>query len=511
MTEWIRSREELENRIIGAYRAGQSKRSLAREFRMSRNTVRRILRNHKQQRGEEDALVIKKHRIPRERKIDRYLDQIKQLLERYPKITGVRIMEEIKAAGYDGGITQLRETVSKLRPKPKREPIIRFNTAPGRQGQMDWSFYNLTYSDGKREMVCCFAYYLKYSRRFYVDFCLKRNFHSMIRRHRDAFEYFGGVPQECLYDGERTVLLRWEAGRPVYNPAFVNFLTHYGCRPVGCRPGRPQTKGGVEACFRLIEGNLLNGRTFRNLDDLRTYTRVWMKEFADCRIHRETGRMPLALFEQEERDALQELPPRPYDTSQVIMVVADREARVSFQSNKYSVPFDFVGHIMTVKISEEEIRIFDSEVHLIAVHQRRPDGKGAVVRDPSHQPTRAPRYGLEPVREAFLALGTAAADFLKGLERHHPRRCGYYAREILSYKECYHSDDINRALAHASAYNAFEAAAIARILKAKMTRRTLESYTADAASKLLGEHTPTIGQRDLDKYDTYLADDPKKE
>ena len=130
MTELIRSREELENRIIGAYRAGQSKRSLAREFMMSRNTVRKILRNHKQQRGEETAVLIQRNRIPRKRKIDGYLNQIEQLLKRYPKITGVRIMEEVKAAGYDGGITQLRKAVSKLRPKPKREPIIRFSTAP---------------------------------------------------------------------------------------------------------------------------------------------------------------------------------------------------------------------------------------------------------------------------------------------------------------------------------------------------------------------------------------------
>jgi len=333
----------------------------------------------------------------------------------------------------------------------------------------------------------------------------------MIRKHRDAFEYFGGVPKECLYDGEKTVLIRWEAGRLVYNPAFVSFLTHYGCRPIGCRPGRPQTKGGVEACFRLVEGNLLNGRTFLNLDDLRDYTRVWMKEFADCRIHRETGQMPLALFEQEERDALLKIPPQPYETAQVIMIVADREAWINFESNKYSVPFNFVGHIMTVQASEEEIRIFDSEVHLIAAHQRKPDGERAAVRDPNHTPSGTLRYGLEPVRKAFLALGTAAADFLTGLERQYPRRGGYYAREILSYKEHYHSADINRALAHASAYHVFEASAIARILKAKMTPRTLESYAVDAANKQLGKHVPTIRQRGLDKYDTDLADDSKEE
>jgi len=85
---------------------------LAREFKISRNTVRKILRNHKQQRGEEAVFEIKKHPIPRKRKTDAYLNQIKQLLERYPKITCVRIMEEVRTAGYEGGITQLQEVVA---------------------------------------------------------------------------------------------------------------------------------------------------------------------------------------------------------------------------------------------------------------------------------------------------------------------------------------------------------------------------------------------------------------
>lgn len=110
--------------------------------------------------------------------------------------------------------------------RPKKEPVVLFETEPGQQGQMDWSFYTLNFPQSGRHKVFCFSYYLHYSRRFYVDFCLRRNFHSMIRRHRAAFEYFGGVPRECLYHGKKEVLPHWEADldahkrRVVWRPVF---------------------------------------------------------------------------------------------------------------------------------------------------------------------------------------------------------------------------------------------------------------------------------------------------
>lgn len=76
------------------------------------------------------------------------------------------------------------------------------------------------------------------------------------------FSLFGGVPDTCLYDGEKTVILRWEAEKPIFNPAFMAFITHYHCRPIACAPGRPETKGKVEAPFSYVEKNLLNARKF---------------------------------------------------------------------------------------------------------------------------------------------------------------------------------------------------------------------------------------------------------
>jgi transposase len=84
--------------------------------------------------------------------------------------------------------------LARLRPQAGRQPIIRFETDPGVQGQMDWSPYTVNFSKTGRTEVICFSYLLGFSRRHYTAFGANRNFYTLISRHRDAFEYFGGSP-----------------------------------------------------------------------------------------------------------------------------------------------------------------------------------------------------------------------------------------------------------------------------------------------------------------------------
>ncbi len=510
MTELISSRADLDNRVVTLAREGVTIRALARRFKVGRNTIRRILGRHGAAR-EGGHTVTPAQKTPRSSKLDDFVEKIKKVLGEHPAITGLRLFETLTEGGYDGGISILREKLRELRPEPKVEPVVRFETNPGEQGQMDWSPYTIPFRRSGKMDVLCFSYVLGFSRRQYLTFTDNRRFPMMIRRHQDAFAHFGGVPWTCLYDGEKTVILRWEAGQAVFNPKFIAFITHYKCRPVACGPRRPETKGKVERPFDYIEKNLLNGRTFENFEDLQATARWWLAEKADKREHRTTGRQPIELFFESEQALLTPLPVHPYDTAEVHYLLVDREGFVTLETNRYSVPADFVLDVLAVKASETEISIYSPTIELIARHERFPAGAKKKSEAPEHELKKRERHGVGAVRERFIALGSGAEDFLRGLERKHTRTAGMYARLILAARERYHPDDIAAALRHATSYQAFDAASIERILRAKAKPRTLESVRNEAATERLRAMLPKIEQRPLSAYQNLLESDDDNE
>lgn len=510
MVTILHSREEFDHLVVLGYAEGVSIRALARRFGVSRNTIRAILRKHQARRDEgHDGLAVQAKSLPRESKLDAFVPKIQKTLEEFPDITGQRLFEILTDCGYDGGISILRERLQRLRPQPKRDPIVRFETEPGEQGQMDWSPYVIPFTRTSKGQVLCFSYLLGYSRRHYIDFTAHRDFFTLIRRHVDAFTHFGGVPKQCLYDSEKTVVLRWEAGKPVFNPAFVAFITHYECKPIACRRGRAQTKGKIERPFQYLETNLFNGRKFADFEDLRATARWWLRERSDVHLHDTTRRLPIELFEEAEREALTPLPLHPYDVAEVALRVCDLDGFLDLDTNRYSVPYEYVGDLLTLKATEHEVFVYSPELDLIAHHERSPAGARLPVENPAHHASRKVRYGLEPVREAFLALGEGAQSFLEGLKE--IRNAGFHARSILKLKERFHTEDIHRALTHASRYHAFDARAVERILAAKAPPRTLESIRNEKARAELGGCLPRIEQRSLAEYSDLLAAPQPKE
>jgi transposase len=503
MVPYIRNREELEHTIILRHAEGCSLRSLSQHFGMARNTIRRIIRKNHSRRDQGHDVLAERKPIKRQSKLDPYMELMKRLIAQYPKITGVRLYEELTAHGFAGKKTIVTDCLRKIRPRPKREPVVRFETEPGRQGQMDWSPYTLRFTKDGKKTVQCYSYILGFSRRQHIDFTENRKFFTLIRRHQDTFAYFGGVAETCLYDGEKTVVLRWEAGRPVFNPAFVAFITHYHCRPIACMPGRPETKGKIEAPFYYVERNQLNGRTFSDLEDLRATAKWWLANRSDVHVHETTKKMPIELFLNEEKAALRPLPANPYDSSEVALRVCRVDGFLEHETNLYSVPYEYVADILTFKATEKEVFIYSPELDLICRHPRHPVGKGMKEEDPSHHKSQKNRFGLEPVKEAFTALGHAAGDFLSGLKQRHPHHCGFQARCILRLKEDYHSGDINAALTHALKYYAFDAKAVERILKARYKKRPLESLSTRKALERL-ESLPVVKQRPLSDYCDFL-------
>ena len=168
-------------------------------------------------------------------------------------------------------------------------------------------------------------------------------------------------------------------------------------------------------------------------------------------------------------------------------------------TNLYSVPYEYIADILTVKATEHEIIVYNPELQVIAKHERKPMGASIKLENPDHRKSEKVRYGLEPVKEAFLSLGDSAHAFLQGLKDRHPHHCGFQARYILRLKECYHCEDIHAALLHALKYYAFDGKTVERILKARAKPRPLEIMSARSASQCL-TLLPEIKQRPLEEY-----------
>jgi transposase len=500
-----------ENEIIRRWQAGQAQRSISRELGINRKRVARVIRDHRQARdaggAHPDLPAPRKSR--RERRLAAFEPALRDLLERYPDITVVRLLEELRGKGYAGGYTVLREQVRQWRSRPAQPPVIRFETAPGAQAQMDWATYEIAFTLEGRRRVQLFSYLLSYSRRQYLYFTEQQDMESTLRQHVRAFEYLGGVAATCLYDNMKVVVQRWEDDHPVYNTRFLAFATHYGYRPVACRPRRPETKGKVERAFLYAEKNLLNGRTFRSLEHLNEVTRWWLANVADVRQHRETKKRPLDAH-AEELPHLLSLPAHAYDTALVVYRMANPEGWIDFRQNHYSVPWQYIGELLPVRVTEDELLVYNHQLETIAQHRLLPrQVSGQTQLDPRHQPPRSQQVQVEHLQQRFRELGDMALRFLEGLLRR--QRYGkHQAVRVLALLRTWRREDLLAAMERAVRYHAYALSSLERILAIQAKPKTPWSAWDQETPPPLLDVPPseTIPPRDSREYQRLLFDDP---
>lgn len=285
--------------------------AIARQLGVDRRTVHRWKAAGELLPDPETGLLPRKNRrAPQPCKLDPYKEIIRIRLEAYPELSAVRLFDEVKAAGYEGGLTQVKVFVREARPRPDPEPIIRFETEPGHQAQVD--FAQVRFPWGKRFVLLVV---LGYSRLLWVKFFPKEDMRVLISGLEEAFTFFGGVPRELLFDQMASVItddLRDQGEKLIENAEFLRFSAHWGFRIRACRPYRAKTKGKVERPVRYLRGNFLYAREFLGDADLAAQTEAWRDGTANVRIHGTTKEKPLERFLRNEQCLLQPLAPRPY-------------------------------------------------------------------------------------------------------------------------------------------------------------------------------------------------------
>ena len=238
---------------------------------------------------------------PKPSKLDPYKHLIDMWLEEAP-YSAVRIHEKLMEQGCDCKYTIVRQYVASRKADLNEKATVRFETMPGLQGQVDWGFFEnyKVLENGEYKKLYCFLMILGYSRMRYIEFVTDMSTTTLIKCHINAFRYFGGYPEEILYDNMKQVVVKrlMKQSESELNKQFEDFAGFYGYKPVLCRPYRGQTKGKVERTGRYVRDNFMVGIKYNSLADLNSQAHAWCNKI-NAKIHGTTNERPIDRLAEE--------------------------------------------------------------------------------------------------------------------------------------------------------------------------------------------------------------------
>ena len=274
---------------------------------------------------------------------------------------GKVLLRELRTKGYAGGYSILADWLQPQREAASAVAVRRFETPPGKQGQVDWGHLGSLAQEETDRQLWGFTMTLGYSRRMMAEAATDQKLGTLLRMHEAAFEELGGVPEEILYDRMKTV---WtgtdDRGEIIWNAVFLDFARYWGFRPRLCRPYRAQTKGKIESGVKYVRRNFLCGLLGREPESLEAFNaelRSWIAEVAHQRVHGTTHEQVLIRWE-EERVHLQPVNHRasyPYCDDEQRKVA--RDAYVSWQGSRYSVPWQYAGKEVWVREQGGDVEV----------------------------------------------------------------------------------------------------------------------------------------------------------
>lgn len=314
-------------------RRGMGVREIARELGCSRNTVKRYLRDAEASRYGP--------REPRATKVDPFKAYLRERIDAAKPhwIPAVVLLREIRDLGYLGGLTQVKLFINPLK-SVEEEPVVRFETAPGEQMQVDFTVVRRG-----RDALLAFVATLGYSRASFVRFTTDETAETLCSCLREALLFFGGVPRHVLFDNAKTVVVERDAygeGQHRWHSSVLGLADEFGFGMRVCRPYRAKTKGKVERFNGYLKGSFLVplAATLRSsrlkLDAVAANVHIgrWLSEVANARVHATTKERP------DRRLALERAALLPLPKSQVVPSPAS--------STAWPMPIESLQHPLSV-------------------------------------------------------------------------------------------------------------------------------------------------------------------
>ena len=444
--------------ILLLHEKGHSQRTIAGDLKISRESVRQVLKS-----GKAD--------VPDRAATSRLLDHLEDIRFFHKECKGnlVRVAEILKeekgvAVSYPS-LTWFcrRNGIGVETPQPAQRII----TAPGEEMQHDTSPYTIEIG-GKRVKRHSASLVLGYSRLIYLQFYPKFDRFHVKAFLTQAFQYVGGLSQRCVIDNSSVVLACGAGVNAQVAPEMEAFEKRFGFHFLAHALGHADRSGKVERPFDYVENNFLVGRRFKDDADLNAQALTWMEKTANPRILREFKASPLERF-ASEKPHLVALPLYIPEVYRIHRRLVDAYSCVSMDALKYPVPPSYIGKEILIRETLDKIVVLDGHRE-IAVHKRKFEGATPEVL-PSVPLLRRARTAHLAEEPKLLALGEGMKPYLEALKKERGPRYIWSLRKLFQLMCQYTSDDLLRAVETAARHRIFDVRRVETILLQNLAER----------------------------------------
>jgi len=446
--------ETIRQAILTLKEQGRPLREISRALKVSRNTVRRVLRAgpHPKAAPEDPRVQATAGLLP--------------ALFRECKGNAVRIQEILKAShGIDlpySTLTRLIREHTELRAPKKRSGTYTFG--PGEELQHDTSPHRLTLG-GKTLKGQCASLVLAYSRMLFIQYYPTFTRFEAKAFLTEALRFFDGACARCVIDNTSVILAGGSGPHALIAPEMEAFGALFGMAFMAHAIGHSDRKGRVERPFAYAEGNFLAGRTFADWADLNAQARAWCQQVANAKPKRVLGMSPQAAYAMEKPHLLP-LPPHIPPVTQIHYRVVDGYGFVHLDTNRYSVPERLLGKKVAVHKQPEQVQVFHGQQR-VAEHPRLIAQRYAIQLIKAHHPSlsrsRVPP-GPSPQEQALVGRAPVLDQYVDALKQRAPGRGVGKLRRLLALKQSYPAEPFLAAIEQALRYGLFDLARLERLI-----------------------------------------------
>lgn len=414
------------------YKKGFSKTKIAEKLSISRSTV---YRNLKRSPSDMSEWVNTLHR--RSKKLDPYKEVILSWLTEHPDMSAAQVDDWLKEEYEDleVGESTVRSYVRELR----KEYNIKKETSPrsyeaipdlpmGEQVQVDFGHTKQKSIDNSEVKLNFIAFVLSNSRYKYKEW-LDRPFttQDVIQAHENAFKWYGGIPNELVYDQDSLIVVSENGGDLILTEEFQKFKDLRNLTLRVCRKADPESKGKIENVVGYIKHNFAKHRLFHNIDSWNEQGWRWLDRTGNYKYHNTTKKRPVDVFSSEKkhlRPVIQNLDIKNNNKSSISRIV-HKDNTIRYLSNRYSLPLGTFNNPETVWIrvtEDKQLIIYIPDTGEIIAKHHISNEKGELIKDPKHGRDRTKGIDafMDTVARQFENY-EQAYDFLSKIREKYPR------------------------------------------------------------------------------------------